>query len=78
MSVTQILTLADFVGAIQNRSKTGVVYSVSPNPGAATVGGPFTVLRNGVAQAQFIWTGVGVSGGPGWAAARMRILMLSS
>jgi hypothetical protein len=56
-----ILSLGDFVAQIQARSKTGVVYAVTPNPGSATLGGPFTITRNGVAVMQFIWSGVGAA-----------------
>jgi hypothetical protein len=59
--MASILTLGDFVAQIQARSKTGVVYAVTPNPGSTTVGGPFTITRNGVTIYQFIWSGVGAS-----------------
>ena len=53
-----IKTLGDFVTQIQNRSKPGVVYAVTPQPSGPT-GGPFTITRNGASVGTFNWPGIG-------------------
>jgi hypothetical protein len=53
-----ITTLGAFVTAIQGRSKTGVVYAVTPQPNGPT-GGPFTITRNGLSVGTFNWPGIG-------------------
>ena len=66
-----ILTLGDFVTAVQNRSKTGVVYTVSPQP-VGTVGGAFFDSAQWHVDRNVHLAGRAGGEGPGWVRQRTR------